>query len=95
MAGLQPYFVYVIENPRKRRYIGFSESPTARLGQHNAGVSKWTSKFRPWRLIWVSGALSMGEARKLENRLKRQKGGHGLELLLMQNGRFLETPSGS
>ncbi|MBA3762484.1 MAG: hypothetical protein H0X04_03950 [Chthoniobacterales bacterium] len=48
-----------------------------RLAQHNAGASKWTKGKGPWRIAWQSVELSQGEARKLENRLKRQGRGAG------------------
>jgi predicted GIY-YIG superfamily endonuclease len=77
MDAPQPYQVYVIRNPAGRFYIGMSEDAQARLAQHNAGVSKWTKGKGPWSLLWTSEALSLSEARKLENLLKKQKGGAG------------------
>ncbi|MDA3874018.1 MAG: GIY-YIG nuclease family protein [Kiritimatiellae bacterium] len=72
------YTVYIIENPLRRLYIGLSEDPQKRLDDHNTGVSKWTKGKGPWRLVWTKECESLGEARKLENLLKRQKGGAGL-----------------
>ena len=72
------YRVYILRNPQNRHYIGLSEDVSVRLEQHNSGGSKWTAKYRPWSLIWQSGELSLTDARKLENQLKRQKGGRGL-----------------
>jgi predicted GIY-YIG superfamily endonuclease len=71
------YRVYVIQNPDGKFYIGFSEGVEGRLAQHNDGVSKWTKSRGPWVLRWTSEALSITDARKLENLLKRQKGGTG------------------
>ena len=71
------YQVYVIENVEGRKYIGLSENVQIRLNQHNAGVSKWTKLRGPWRLIWASQPMDLSNARKLENELKRQKGGAG------------------
>jgi len=71
------YRVYVLENPAGRHYIGLSEDVVARLAQHNAGESKWTAKYRPWKLVWQSEVLDLSAARKLENLLKRQKAGTG------------------
>ena len=71
------YKVYVIENTDGRRYIGLSEDVAKRLIQHNRGDSKWTSKFRPWTLLWESVSMTLSDARKLENRLKASKGGNG------------------
>ena len=71
------YRVYVIQNPIGRFYIGLGGDVTGRLQQHNSGVSKWTRHRGPWKLVWESEALTLAEARKLENYLKRQKGGSG------------------
>jgi len=71
------YRVYVIENSECRRYIGLSEDVEHRLEDHNSGISKWTRYRGPWTLIWTSEAMSLSDARKLENKLKRQKGGSG------------------
>jgi putative endonuclease len=76
------YRVYLLKNPTGLRYIGISEDVTRRLDDHNAGKSRWTKSRRPWTLIWQSRFLSLTKARKLENLLKRQKGGQGLESLL-------------
>lgn len=79
---MKSYRVYVLENLEDRRYIGNTEDVSIRLGQHNDGLSKWTAKHRPWSLLWTSGELSLSDARKLENRMKRQKGGAGLQTLM-------------
>jgi putative endonuclease len=71
------YTVYVLQNSNGKHYIGLSEDVTHRLTQHNSGESKWTAKFHPWTLIWISDKMSLSDARKLENKLKRAKGGNG------------------
>ncbi len=72
------YRVYLITNLKGLRYIGLSDDVSRRLEQHNAGLSQWTASRRPWSLTWQSEPLSLSEARRLENLLKRQKGGAGL-----------------
>jgi len=79
---MKTYRVYVIRNASGRRYIGLSEDVFHRLGQHNAGESKWTAKYGPWELEWTSDEIALGDARRLENRMKSQKGGRGLEQLM-------------
>ena len=69
--------MYVIQNSEGKFYIGISENVEIRVAQHNDGVSKWTKGKGPWALRWTSEAMSIGEARKMENLLKRQKGGAG------------------
>jgi predicted GIY-YIG superfamily endonuclease len=71
------YRVYIVRNPQLRHYIGLSDDVTRRVEQHNHGVSQWTRSRGPWELIWTSDSLSLSNARKLENLLKRQKGGAG------------------
>ena len=82
MSDTSSYQVYVIQNATGKFYIGLSENVSRRLQQHNQGVSKWTQNRGPWSLVWTSGGLTLSEARKLENRLKRQKGGHGFDRLI-------------
>ena len=74
---MNSYRVYVLRNPKGKFYIGISEDVELRVKQHNSGQSSWTKDKGPWVLVWKSGNLSLGGARKLENLLKRQKGGVG------------------
>ena len=76
------YRAYLLRNAAGLRYIGISEDVNRRLDDHNNGKSRWTKSRRPWTLVWQSRPLSLTDARKLENLLKRQKGGQGLESLL-------------
>ena len=76
------YQVYILENETGKKYIGLSENVRKRLEQHNEGESKWTAKFGPWNLKWRSEQMSLSEARKLENLMKKQKGGKGLVTLM-------------
>jgi putative endonuclease len=71
------YRVYILRNAQSRHYIGVSDDPERRLLQHNAGISRWAGANGPWELIWVSDPQDLSAARKLENLLKRQKGGDG------------------
>jgi putative endonuclease len=71
------YRVYVLQNREERFYVGLSEDVGKRVGQHNLGDSKWTRGRGPWILIWQSEEMNLSEARKLENRLKRQGRGAG------------------
>ena len=71
------FWCYVLQNPRGQFYVGITDDLTRRLLQHNTGKSKWTKSRGPWRLVWQTSELSYSQARKLENKLKRQKGGDG------------------
>ena len=72
-----PYRVYVIQNREGKFYIGLSDDVGRRIDQHNSGASKCTKTKGPWQLVWQREVLSLSDARKLENRLKRQGRGKG------------------
>ena len=74
---MNSYRVYVLRNPKGKFYIGISEDVELRVKQHNSGQSSWTKHKGPWVLVWQSKELSLSDARKLENRLKRQGRGKG------------------
>ena len=78
----KPYKVYIVESECKKKYIGLSEDAKVRLDKHNAGLSKWTSKYKNWRIIYKREFKNLSEARKWENYLKRQKGGNGLKKII-------------
>ena len=71
------YRVYVIRNRERKFYIGLSDDVARRVQQHNAGQSQWTKGHGPWTIVWQSEESSLTDARKLENRLKRQGRGKG------------------
>jgi len=80
------YQVYVLNNPAGQKYIGLSRDPQIRLLQHNSGASNWTKGKGPWTIAWTSKPVNLSEARKLENKLKRQKGGLGIKTLTRREG---------
>jgi putative endonuclease len=71
------YRVYILRNCGGSFYIGLSEDVARRVEQHNTGQSRWTKGRGPWAIVWQSEKLSLTDARKLENRLKRQGRGAG------------------
>jgi putative endonuclease len=71
------YRVYVLQNGAGKYYIGLTDEVSRRLSEHNSGVSRWTRARGPWTLVWTSEFLSLSDARKLENKLKRQGRGSG------------------
>ena len=71
------YRVYVLQNSEGKFYIGLSDDVPRRLREHNNGQSRWTKGRGPWSVVWQSQKQMLTEARKLENRLKRQGRGKG------------------
>ena len=94
----KPYFVYALWSEQARRfYVGISENPQWRLEQHNQGLTKWSSRFRPWTLVYEERYETYRLARTQELELKRQKGGQGFfRLTGLDSARFgSRTASGS
>jgi putative endonuclease len=83
-------WVYVIQNPDGRFYIGMTTDLEQRFEDHNSGVFKWTKYRGPWKRIWTQECATVGEARKLENKLKRQGRGSGFYRMI-----GLAPPSGA
>jgi len=80
----KPYEVYIIKSDCEKFYIGLSENAEHRLNEHNLGLSKWTSKYKNWEIIYIKKLKNLSEARKWENYLKRQKGGNGLRKVIAE-----------
>jgi putative endonuclease len=67
-----PFFVYIIVSLQNGTfYKGFSLNPVLRLKQHNDGLSKYTSKFKPWKLVFVEQFSSKSDALIREKNLKK------------------------
>jgi putative endonuclease len=83
-------WVYVIQNAEGRFYVGMTTYLDERLRDHNSGVSKWTKYRAPWQLVWSQQCATIGDARKLENKIERQGRGSGFYRMI-----GLTSPSGS
>jgi len=82
------YCAYILESIRYKNkyYIGSTSDIDRRINEHNAGRSRSTKPFKPWKLVYKEEFLTRGEAGIRENQIKRFKGGNGLK-------RLLEMPS--
>jgi len=78
------YVVYVLEETAGKKYIGLTSDLSKRLKEHNSGKSLYTKRSNKWKIIWYSKKLSLREARVLERKMKKQKGGDGIKLLLSE-----------
>ena len=79
------YFVYVLQNPQGRLYIGFTADLEKRVKQHQEGKAGWTRSRGPWVLTWSEAFEDRAEAMKRERRLKTGKSNQELRIFL--NGR--------
>jgi len=60
----EQYRVYVLRNHLGKFYIGLTSQLDRRVEQ-------------PWALVWHRGPMTLREAKKMENALKRQRGSVG------------------
>jgi putative endonuclease len=65
------FCVYAIKSEKDERvYVGMCVDVEIRLKEHNAGKTKSTKGFRPWKLIYIEKVATRVEARKREKYLK-------------------------
>ncbi|PIR48857.1 endonuclease [Candidatus Peregrinibacteria bacterium CG10_big_fil_rev_8_21_14_0_10_55_24] len=71
------YFVYIIQSESDQTfYTGMTENLERRLQEHNAGIMKYSSAHKPWKLLYSEECTTREEAR---NREKYWKSGSGRE----------------
>jgi len=69
------YYVYAIKSQIDGRvYIGFSDDVHVRIKAHNAGRSIYTSRYKPWVLIFYSAFEEEKTAQRFEHYLKSHSG---------------------
>ena len=78
------YFVYAIQSEKdKRIYVGMCADVAVRLKEHNAGKTKSTKGFKPWKLIYKEELADRLSARKREIYLKSGVGKEFLKSLAL------------
>ena len=70
------FWVYVLENPEGRFYVGHTDDLPRRLAEHNAPEkigTKYTHKNGPWTLVWSEEHQTRASAIDREKSIKRMK----------------------
>jgi putative endonuclease len=70
------FWVYLLQNPSGRFYIGHTDDLEHRLYSHNRTdkvVGKYTRKNGPWTLVWSEVYSSRAEAMAREKQIKAWK----------------------
>lgn len=70
------FYVYLLrsEDRPEKTYVGFTAELKARLGDHNAGRSSHTARFRPSKLACYLSFADEDTARAFESYLKTSSG---------------------
>jgi putative endonuclease len=76
MSETGPFWVYVLQNPAGKFYIGHTDDLDRRVGEHNdplASGTKFTPKNGPWILVWSEIHSTRSSAVQREQQIKRMK----------------------
>ena len=68
------WYVYVLQNKHKHRYIGSTNNLRKRILQHNSGKNKSTKYGVPWKLIYCEISINQQDTRARERYLKSGMG---------------------
>ena len=69
------HYLYVLLSEDHKYYVGITNDLERRLEQHNNGFSDFTSKYRPWKLIYYEAYTSEKLAKTRERKLKNHARG--------------------
>jgi predicted GIY-YIG superfamily endonuclease len=70
------FWVYILENPQGRFYVGHTDDLPTRLHSHNRVDKlggKFTRKNGPWKLVWSETHPSRAAAMARERQIKQMK----------------------
>ncbi|MFZ5999285.1 MAG: GIY-YIG nuclease family protein [Bacteroidota bacterium] len=77
------FFVYAISSLSANYiYVGLTDNPERRIGQHNAGHERTTKPYAPFQTLLIESFATRGEARQREKYLKSGVGKEFLRTLL-------------
>jgi putative endonuclease len=84
----QTFWVYILENPAGRFYIGSTDDPDRRVREHNEqfGHQSFTHKNGPWRLVWKEEHPSRASAVARERQIKSMKSARWIHENLLTDG---------
>ena len=69
------FTVYILFSEKyNKHYAGFTTNVALRIKSHNEFGKEWTSRYRPWKLIYVNDFETKAEAMKYEEWLKTGAG---------------------
>ena len=83
------YWVYILQNPAGRFYVGQTDDLSTRLANHNRTdvlAGKYTRKNGPWTLVWSELHPTRSAAMERERQIKSMKSAQRIRKNLL-NGR--------
>ena len=80
------YAVYILYSQSKDKYyIGYTQNPSERLLEHNAGATPSTRPGIPWILVYIEEYSDKSAAMKREIAIKKMKSRRYIEKLISDN----------
>jgi len=68
------YFLYILQSASfDKYYVGISSNPIRRLMFHNSIEKGFTSRYRPWKIVFTQEFLSKLSANQSELKIKNWK----------------------
>ena len=68
------HFLYILKSKSADKfYIGISQNPERRLEYHNTLEKGFTSRYRPWVIVFTQEFNSKSNALKVERKIKNWK----------------------
>ena len=68
------HFVYILQSEENDRfYVGRSQNPERRLDHHNSTSTGFTSRYRPWTLVFTEEFPTKEKAIEAERLIKSWK----------------------
>lgn len=65
------YYIYVIQNENKKKYVGYTKDLKRRISEHNKGYNRST-KNEKWELVYYEAFKNETDARDRELKLKQR-----------------------
>ncbi len=80
---MDTYYTYILRSTYDGSlYIGYTHNLEERLWEHNTGSTRYTSRKRPWKLVYSEIFTTKQEAIRRERYLKNLKSKRFLEKLI-------------
>ena len=77
------YYLYILKSEiQEKYYTGISNNVEKRLEFHNTIEKGFTSRYRPWKIVYKKDFSSKEEAIKNENKIKKWKSKVMIEKLI-------------
>ena len=81
---LMSFYLYILKSINfEKTYIGHTNNLKRRLREHNSGKSEYTSKFKPWKVLYTEIFPSRDKAILREKYFKSAAGRKKIKILVL------------